>query len=104
VSENVKKRLSVTSEVIILIILAVGLYLGELKLLVDPISIMGDWPFSTQFFAAVLTFDVIWFVTIRVWPLKNVHVKIILTILVVTFSAAIMTCYIGDYLLRDFRY
>jgi len=102
--EHRKKVLSITLEVIALAILTVCVYWGVLKLLIDPISIIGDWPFSGTFLIAILAFDAMWLATIKFWPFNNVHVKIILTLLIIAFSVAVATCYIGDYLLRDFRY
>lgn len=94
-----KKVIPTTLEIIALLVLATGVYWSALTLLADPISIMGDLPFSGPFLIIILTFNVIWFATIRFWPVKNIHLKVVLSLLVFAFSAAIATCYIGSYVL-----
>ena len=45
-------------------------------------------------FLVDLGFDVAWIIIMKLWPLENIKVKIVLTLLVLTFSAAILTCFI----------
>jgi hypothetical protein len=103
-NEHGKKVISITAKVIALAILTIGIYLGILKLLIDPICIIGDWPFSGLFLVTILSFDGIWFATIKFWPFRNIYIKIFSTLFIIAFSFAVATCYIGNYLLRDFRY
>ena len=94
-----KKVLSIVLEVIALATLTVAAYWGVARLMIGhPIRIMGiyingDWVFTGIFLIAVLTFDIIWLTTIKFWPLKNIHIKIVLTLLIFAFSAAVATCY-----------
>ena len=94
-----KKVLSIVLEVIGLAILTIVAYWGVVRLMIGrPIRIMGiyingDWIFTGTFLVAVLAFDIIWLATIKFWPLKNIHIKIVLTLLVFAFSAAVATCY-----------
>ena len=96
-----KKVLSIIAEVIILAILTVGAYFGIMKLLIAPILILGQLTFSLEFLIGILGIDVIWISTIKLWPLKNIHIKIFLTLLLLAFSAAVVTCHIGLYLTRN---
>lgn len=41
-------------------------------------------------FAIVLVFDVIWVILMMLWPLKKIHVKIVLTLFVLALSAAVL--------------
>jgi hypothetical protein len=94
-----KKALPITLEVTGLVMLTIIAYWCTVKLMIGrPIRIIGiyingDWMFSGTFLIIVLMFDVIWLATIKFWPFKNIHVKIILTLLLVAFSAAVVTCY-----------
>ncbi|MCJ7728697.1 MAG: hypothetical protein MUO27_02280 [Sedimentisphaerales bacterium] len=94
-----KKGLSITLEVVVLAILTIVAYWGVVRLMIGrPIRIIGiyingDWVFSGVFLIAVLTFDIIWLATIKFWPVKNIHIKIVLTLLVFVLSAAVVTCY-----------
>jgi len=99
-----KKITPMTFEIMALLVLAIGVYWGALTLLIDPINVIGDLPFSGLFLIAVVTYNVIWFATIRFWPVKNIRLKVVLSLLVFAVSSAIATCYIGSYVLRDFRY
>jgi hypothetical protein len=95
------KALLITLEVIALAILTVGAYFGIMKLLIAPILILGQLTFSLEFLIGILAIDVIWISTIKFWPLRNTHIKIFLTLLLFAFSAAIVTCHIGLYLVRN---
>jgi len=96
-----KKALSITLEVFALAMLTVGAYWGIMKLLIAPILIFGQSTFSLEFLIGILAFDVVWISTIKFWPLRNIHIKIFLTLLLFAFSAAVVTCHIGLYLVRD---
>jgi hypothetical protein len=96
-----KKVLSIIEETIVLSILTVGAYFGIMKLLIAPILILGQLTFSLEFLIGILAIDVIWISTIKFWPLRNIHVKIFLTLMLFAFSAAVVTCHIALYLIRD---
>jgi hypothetical protein len=94
-----KMVLSIILEVISLTILTIVAYWCVVRLMIGrPIRLLGiyingDWVFSGKFLIAVLTFDIIWLATIKFWPLKSVHIKIVLSLLIFAFSAAVVTCY-----------
>ena len=94
-NERRKKIVSITLEVIALAILTGGTYWVFLMLMIRPLNtgvpITGDLPFSKIFLIALLIFDAIWLVTMKFWPLKNIHIKILLTLLLFAFSAAVVT-------------
>jgi hypothetical protein len=90
-----KNALSITLEAIALAILTGGTYWVFLILMIRPLNtgvpITGDLPFSKIFLIALLVFDAVWLVTIKFWPLKNIHFKILLTLLLFAFTAAVVT-------------
>ena len=90
-------------ETILLAILTPIIYLGTTMLLFKPMNsvYMPDWFFSWLGFFIVLGFDVVWVVIMRLWPLKNIKVKIVLTVLVITLSASVLTCWVALNALSD---
>jgi hypothetical protein len=108
-----KKWLSITLEVIVLAILTIAAYFGSEWLL--RIMLGGFLPYLERrlnisffspltFFIMVLVFDILWIATIKFWPLKNIHIKIALTLLVVAFNAAYAPVLIAGYMLRNFKW
>jgi hypothetical protein len=95
-----KKVLSIILELVTLSILTVVAYFGAMRLL----CVFGYGPFPGIFLISVIVFDVIYVSTIKFWPLKNIHIKIIVALLLVAFSAALATIYIACYMLRDFHW
>ena len=89
--EKKRKILLICLEVISLLVLIPMFYLGLAKLLIKPIEyyVYGTVPFPLTFLV-VLGFDVVWIVLMRLCPRGEIHVKVILTLLVLTFSAAII--------------
>jgi len=93
--ENTRKFPLGYWEIVFLAILTPVIYLGATRLLFEPINFhMGYWFFSWLGFFIVLGFDVVWVVLMKLWPLKNIKVKIVLTLLVLTLSASVLTCWI----------
>jgi glucan phosphoethanolaminetransferase (alkaline phosphatase superfamily) len=94
-----KKVLLIILEVVALATLTFIPYWYMVKLMIGHsirimgLNINGDWIFTGTFLIAVLTFDIIWLATIKFWPLKNIPIKIVLTLLIFAFSAAVATCY-----------
>jgi hypothetical protein len=86
-----KKALSITLEVIALAILAVGAYWGAMKLI---FAFPYSRSFPYIFLISVIVLDLIYIFTIKFWPLKNIHVKIIVAILLFACSAALATSYL----------
>ena len=108
-----KKVLSIVLEVIALAILTIAAYWGSMMLfLCPPEWLMGNTlyfltgnGFSSKIpVILLLMFDAIWLAIIKFLPLKNIHIKIILTLLIFAFSVAFVTCYIQAYMLRDFKW
>jgi hypothetical protein len=108
-----KKVLSIILEVIGLSILTLAAYFGSnwllrimlgsfLPNLEQRLNISFFSPLT--FFIMVLVFDILWIATIKFWPLKNIHIKIALTLLVVAFNAAYAPVVIAGYMLRDFHW
>lgn len=100
-----KSILLIVLEVIVLAILTVAAYFGSMWCLLGIIGyiFMPD-SYPEIYLAGVLIFDVLWFTTIKFWPLKNKHIKISLTLLMLAFSAAFITSYTVAYLLQDFKW
>jgi hypothetical protein len=94
-----KKVLLIILEVIALAILTIGAYWGALKLLFE----FGDGS-SLIFLISVIVFDLVYIFTIKFWPLKNIHIKIIVALLLFACSAALVTVFIVLYELRNFRW
>jgi hypothetical protein len=90
-------------EVISLIILLPIFYCGTVKSLFTPLVDVIYYPqrkISTLMaFLVVLGFDAAWIILMRLCPKNEIHVKVVLTLLVLTFSAVILTCFIlADFL------
>jgi hypothetical protein len=84
------KSLLITLEVVALIIFTVVAYWGALML----IFAFGDPPFPMIFLVSVIVFDLLYICTIKFWPLKNIHIKIIMALLLFACSAAWATLFI----------
>ena len=81
----------------ILLWYVVGLLLTPLIFLVASKSLLWHIEFYIyerisipRVFAIVLVFDVIWVILMMLWPLKKIHVKIVLTLFVLALSAAVL--------------
>ena len=94
--ENRLKYVIIGLEVVSSAILIPIVYWVACKSLIEPIElyIFEDIPTWLVFFI-VLGFDVGWVVIMRLWPLKNMNIKIILTLLVLTLSASVLTCLVA---------
>jgi hypothetical protein len=77
-------------------------YWVALKLLIEPIEyyVFEQIPTWLVFFI-VGAFDVGWIMAMRMWPLRNINIKIILTLLVLTLSASVLSCLLALGALRD---
>jgi len=79
-------------EAILLAILVLIIYVGSFRLLLRPIN---KSMLSTQLACLmVIGFDVIWCIAMKLWPLKNIRIKIVLSLLVLTVSASVLSCFI----------
>jgi hypothetical protein len=96
--EKSQKILLICLEVISLAIILPIFYWGTFKLLFVPLVDVIYYPnrkVSTLVaFFLVLSFDLVWIFLMKLCPKDKMHVKVILTLLVLAFSAAILTCFV----------
>lgn len=94
--EKKRKILLICLEVISLAILLPKLFWGTVKSLLGPIenSDLNDILPTWMVFVFILVFNVIWFMLMKLCPRDKIHVKVVLTLLVLTFSAAVLFCFI----------
>ncbi len=100
--EKKQKILLICLEVISLAILLPILFFGIVSLLLGPIEdnfyphdlydrrIIHTW----MVFVFILALNAIWFTLMKLCPKDKIHVKIVLTLLVLTFSAAVLSCFV----------
>ena len=82
-------------EIVSLIILTPIIFLVATMLLLRPVNSYAPYWFSTPLgFFIVLGFSIIWIIVMRLWPLKNIRVKILLTLLVLTLSGSVLACWV----------
>jgi hypothetical protein len=94
------KILSILLKVIALAILTIVAYWGAVKLILA----FGYSQFPMIFLISIIVFDVLYLSTVKFWPLKNIHIKIIVALLLFACSAALVTVFIVLYELRNFRW
>ena len=65
------------------------------KLLLEPVEIyvFGKIP-TWLVFLIVIGVNIGWIVVMKVWSLKSIYIKIVLTLLVFTLSASFLTCFV----------
>lgn len=98
--ENSRKILLVCLEVVCLAILLPTFYWGTLKLVLAPIEnayytsrpepILPIWGVVVL----ILAIDIIWIVLMKLCPKGTIHIKVVLTLLVLTLSAAILSGFV----------
>jgi hypothetical protein len=82
-------------EIVCLAILTPIVYWRAMRLLIKPMNEhMGYWFYTALGLLVVLGFDIVWVIMMKLWPLKNAKVKIVLTVLVLTLSASVISCWI----------
>jgi hypothetical protein len=93
-----RKILSICLEVVGLAIVLPLFYWGSIKLLFVPLI---DWAYypnrkisPLMAFIIVLSFDCFWLVIMKLSLRKKIHLKIILTLVIFTLSAATLTCFV----------
>jgi hypothetical protein len=96
--EKNRKVMAIRLEVISLIVLLPLFYWGTVKLLFVPLI---DWAYypnrkisTLAVFIIVLSFDIVWLLLMKLCFRDKKHVKIITTLFVLAFSAAILTCFV----------
>jgi len=96
--EKKREILLLLLEVVSLLILIPIIYWSTVKLLFVPLVDTFYYPqpkISTLVvFAVVLGFDVVWLLLMKLCPRDKFHVKVVLTLLVLTFSTAILSCFV----------
>ena len=66
-------------------------YWFALDWIMEPLKLHSQTPLLSNYgFAAIIGFNVIW-VLLMIGPIKNVHIRIFLTLLVLALSAALLT-------------
>ena len=97
-----RKFLLICLELIFLAVLTALIYVGSYVLLFGPMDLLISKGISTWVaLFVILGFDLVWIIIMKLWPLKNIHVKIVLTLIVFAVSASILTCLIVVPVLRD---
>lgn len=92
-------------EVVLLVILIPILFYYTGKLLWEPINFHApNWFFGILGLLAVLGFDCFWITAMKLWPLKNLRIKIYATLFILTISAVILTCWFMYYMLKDMKF
>ncbi|PKL50906.1 MAG: hypothetical protein CVV39_00910 [Planctomycetes bacterium HGW-Planctomycetes-1] len=92
-TEKTRKVLFVTGEIFVLCV-ATGLLIFKFNLLLQPIFNLifllplDGIPILTS--VVVLVFDIIWLVLMKLWPLKNIYIKLFLTYLVLFLSGCVL--------------
>jgi hypothetical protein len=94
------KILLICMEVISLGIIIPIIYCGTLKLLMVPIAdaFYSRYPHPYEhrwiIFPAVLLLDVLWIILMRLCPRDKIHVKVVLTLLILALSASVLSCFV----------
>ncbi|MHC4259615.1 MAG: hypothetical protein ACYSTF_04290 [Planctomycetota bacterium] len=91
-----KKLVLLALEITLAAILIPVVYWVAAKLLIEPIErhVFEEVP-TGLVFLMVIGFDVGWVIAMKVWKLKRIDIKIILTLLVLTLSASALTCLVA---------
>ena len=94
--EKNRKVLLICLEVISLAILLPKFFWGAVKSLLGPIedSELNDILPIWLVCMFILFFNAVWFMLMKLCPKDKIHVKVILTLFVITFSAATLFCFI----------
>lgn len=93
--EKKQKILLITLEVISLTVLLPIFFWGTAFVLLEPIERNGlnDIP-TWMVLVFILVFNAIWIMLMKLCPRDKIHVKVVLTLLVLTFSASVLFCFI----------
>ncbi len=97
--EKYHKILSICLEILCLAILLPLFYWGSVKLLFVPIAECAYYPNEEAIsllmaFVIVLSFDAIWLLLMKFCFRRKTHIKVIVTLYVMAFSAVILTCFV----------
>jgi len=98
--EKKRKILFVCLEVVCLAILLPLFYWGTLKLVLAPIEYTYYSSRAEPFLpiwgvvVLILAIDVIWIALMKLCPKDKIHIKVVLTLLVLTVSAAVLSGFV----------
>ncbi len=91
-----RKILLVSLKAVGLAVLIPVVYWIAFKLLLDPVEVFVFEKIPTWLvFLIVIGVNIGWIVVMKVWPLKSIYIKIVLTLLVFTLSASFLTCLVA---------
>lgn len=101
--EKKQKILLICLEAISLAILLPVFYWGAVRFMLRPIGkifyppdlyygyrVISAW----MVFVFILVFNAIWVTLMKLCPQDKTHIKVVLTLLVLTFSASVLSCFI----------
>lgn len=95
--EEKRRLLMICLEVVSLGGLLPLFYWGTLRLFLEPICDVFYYTYKIRVLGAFLIvagFDAVWLVLMWLCPKERIHAKVILTLLVLTFSAAVVSCFV----------
>jgi hypothetical protein len=82
-------------EIILLIIFIPVIFYKTMRGLIKPMNSYAPYWFSTVLgFLVVLGFDTLWVIAMKLSSLENIRIKIYLTLIVLTFSASVLACWV----------
>ena len=102
--EKKRKILLICLEVISMAIFLPVFYWGSVRFMLKPTGNMFYPPdlhrehhivYTWMVFVFILVFNVIWFLLLALCPREKVHAKIVLTLLVLTFLASVLSCFVA---------
>lgn len=100
--EKKQKFLLICLEVVSLALILPIFYCGTVKLLLGPVE-KAFYPHDTyehriittwMVLVFILVFNAVWFMLMKLCPRDKIHVKVVLTLLVLTFSVSVLSCFI----------
>ncbi len=100
-------RFDVACEIVFLVIMAIAIYVGGVLFLGKPIAHQMPWFFSPIGPFMILGFDIIWIIGMKLQKVKIVQIKIIkkiLSVLVFSLSASLLTLWLILKLLSSIRW
>ena len=93
--KEIKKKFSLSISEIILLIIVIPILFGCTFMFF--LTKEGVLPYGFSSILGLLTvlgFDFLWVITMKLLPLKNLRIKIYMTLFVLTVSAALIACWV----------
>jgi hypothetical protein len=101
--EKTRKILLICLEVVSMAIFLPVFYWGAVRFMLKPIGktfyppdlyhehrVVSTW----MVFVFILVFNAIWFILLELCPREKIHTKVVLTLLVLTFLASVLSCFV----------